>query len=277
MLRGSAERVHGLLSLDAVVTGAARSDARGRLFVDRQQFPAENDPVVAFRRYVEAGQSIVWNGARGVTEALDTLTVELARALRARVWPNVYATGAAAVPFGMHFDAHEVLAVQCEGCKEWTVSSVRVDRPLQEVPPGPALRAETERLRVLAPDQIATTFVAEPGDVLYLPRGQFHSARTPEQRSLHITFGIEPVSGHDLLQMLLSIALEEGLFRSYFPVPPADPDRRHAVEQVAALEARLVSIMQRGVFAATLDALQSKHDAPAGGARDASGNVVRSP
>src|SRR6185437_8319561 len=82
------------------------------------------------RAYLNDGHPPVWNRARGLSPAIAAVTATFAEALGAHVWPNVYATGSAGTPFDMHFDCHEVLAVHCEGVKEWTISEVRVDRPL---------------------------------------------------------------------------------------------------------------------------------------------------
>jgi len=35
----------------------------------------------------------------------------------------------------------------------------------------------------------------KPGDILYLPRGQYHDALTGDRASLHVTFGVAPATG----------------------------------------------------------------------------------
>ncbi len=51
-------------------------------------------------------------------------------------------------PLQPHFDAHDVLAIQCEGEKEWTVSKVRLNCPLDV----PALKPTSgARSRSVAP------------------------------------------------------------------------------------------------------------------------------
>src|SRR5690606_36663792 len=40
----------------------------------------------------------------------------------------------------------------------------------------------------------------EPGDVLYIPRGWIHEAKTEDGSSLHVTFGIHAPTGRDLLR-----------------------------------------------------------------------------
>ena len=42
----------------------------------------------------------------------------------------------------------------------------------------------------------------KPGDILYLPRGQYHDALTGDRASLHVTFGVAPATGLALFKLL---------------------------------------------------------------------------
>ena len=57
----------------------------------------------------------------------------------------------------------------------------------------------------------------KPGDVLYLPRGQYHDALTGAQASLHVTFGVSPATGLALFKLLESALMQESAFRAYLP------------------------------------------------------------
>ncbi len=175
-LRGGGERVEGLLSLERVAQAVLRREhEQGKLSVAAGDF----DDEAAIQACLEAGQPIVWNAARGASPALDSLTAELAEALGAHVWPNVYATGSAVKPLQPHFDAHDVLAIQCEGAKEWMVSKVRRNCPLDVPALKPTMRRALEERRAEALAEPLMTVVTEPGDVLNIPRG---SSTTPEPR-----------------------------------------------------------------------------------------------
>jgi lysine-specific demethylase/histidyl-hydroxylase NO66 len=214
LLRGRPDNGRRLISLDRIVEAVACPDGEtGRLLVSDANL-SEAEDVWA---YVESGQPIVWNGVRGATDALDALTLEVARAFGASVWANVYSTGTAAKPFDVHFDCHDVLAVQCEGAKQWFVSEVRVNCPLDVPALAPTIRRALEERREEALRESLMTVVTEPGDVLYIPRGQFHDARTPSGRSLHVTFAIAPPTGIDAIEALARLALGEALFRQYLP------------------------------------------------------------
>jgi hypothetical protein len=201
-------------------------------------FPEHLDPALGIaalladpallRAYVDAGHPLVWNRARGVSPAVDALAAALSESFGAHVWPNVYATGAAGTPFETHFDCHEVLAVHCEGEKTWQISAVRVDRPLDAAEMEPAVAAALRARCAEACARPLLEIAVAPGDVVYIPRGQFHNASTPRGRSLHVTFGIRQLAGFDVVKLLATTALGEPLFREYFPAAAADPGGERA-------------------------------------------------
>ncbi len=167
--------------------------------------------------YLAAGHPLVWSRARAVFASVDALCGAMGRALGARVWPNVYVTGTAGTPFDMHFDAHEVIVAHCEGAKEWTLSEVRADRPTDD-DPQPEVMA---RRREEAKGRVAARFTVGAGDVVYVPRGVFHNARAVGGTSVHVTFGIRGLTGHDVARVIAARALGDRELRGYAP-PPGD-------------------------------------------------------
>ena len=254
LLRSRPELATSLVSLQRVVEAVASPEAEsGRLLVDDAELAGEVD----VWRYVEAGRPIVWNGARGATPALDVLTDELARAFAASVWANVYSTGTAAKPFDVHFDLHDVLAVQCEGEKEWFVSKVRVNCPLDVPALAPTIRRALTERREEALAEPLMTVVTRPGDVLYIPRGQFHDTQTPTGRSLHVTLAIAPPTGIDVIEVLARMALREALFREYLPHALSNPPS--AQTHLARLGDRLAELTRSPELQAELDRLTACH------------------
>lgn len=204
------------------------------------------------RAYVDEGHPLVWNRARGAFPEVDALAAALGEAFGAHVWPNVYATGPAGTPFDTHFDSHEVLAVHCEGEKEWRISSVRVDRPLDGAEMEPAVRAALVARRDEAASRSSMRFTVAPGDVVYIPRGQFHDARTPAGRSLHVTFGVRQLTGYDVARLLARLSLGDALLREYLPAAAADPGGAVAAAQLGEIRARLAAILEGDELAAEL-------------------------
>lgn len=191
------------------------------------------------RAYLAAGHPLVWNRARGVSPAVDALAALLAETFGARVWPNVYATGEAGTPFDVHFDAHEVIAIQCEGEKRWWFSEVRVDRPLDAPEMEPAIAAALRTRRDEAAARTLHEWTARPGDLVYIPRGQFHNARALHGRSLHVTFGIRLPSGFELAQVVVRSLLADPLMREILPPAASDPEGMRTAALAEEIAARI--------------------------------------
>ena len=253
VLRGSADRARGLVSLRAIVDMVSGAGVpAGRLIADGDALRSATAPSADFAAaidggmtpgtertwgYLEAGRVLVWNSARGATPALDRLCAEMGAALGAAVWPNVYVTGSAGPPIVAHFDCHEVIAIQCEGQKQWTVSATRVSEPLE----GASFKEEHYRTAAalreeaaLCPEIVATL---QPGDVIYVPRGQFHQARAVDGISVHVTLGIEHLTGMTVMEVLAQAAAADPRFRASLPSAATDPDR-------ARMRARLIELSE---------------------------------
>ncbi|MEZ4294511.1 MAG: cupin domain-containing protein [Polyangiaceae bacterium] len=197
----------------------------------------------ALDAYLAAGHPIVWNRARGISAGVDALSELLGRAFGAHVWPNVYSTGEAGTPFDMHFDAHEVIAIQCEGEKEWTISEVRVDRPLDVAEMEAAVKGALRGRREEAAGRTAMEVTARPGDLVYVPRGQFHNARATRGRSLHVTFGLSLPVGFELGRVVLGEMLADPAMRELLPPVAADESGERTAEQLVELSERLREAM----------------------------------
>jgi lysine-specific demethylase/histidyl-hydroxylase NO66 len=206
--------------------------------------------------YLDAGHPLVWNQARGVFPEVDALAAGLAEALGAQVWPNVYATGTAGTPFGVHFDGHEVLAVQCAGRKRWWLSEVRVDRPLDTGAMEAAVRHTQRTRREEALSRPLAELIAEPGDVVYVPRGQFHDAHAEGGRSLHVTFGVRLPTGFDALEALLGEALADPVLREYLIPEAADPTGERGAAEVSRIAERLRTLTTTATVADALEKLR---------------------
>ena len=86
----------------------------------------------------------------------------------------------------------------------------------------------------------------KPGDILYLPRGQYHDALTGDAASLHVTFGVAPATGLALFKLLETALARESDFRAYLPDARAEPELK---ERLAKLAERLRAVMTSPAFA----------------------------
>lgn len=102
---------------------------------------------------------------------------------------NAYCSWRAHQGFMAHFDTTDVFALHIEGTKVWRVYEGRADNAIDvegynygTFEPEHHARAKGNLL-----EEIEMT----AGDVLYLPRGQYHEALASSDASLHLSFGID--------------------------------------------------------------------------------------
>ncbi|MFE5771836.1 JmjC domain-containing protein [Streptomyces sp. NPDC056485] len=179
------------------------------------------------------GASLVMQGLQEYSEPIARFTRELAHDTSRPVHVNAYVTPPKSQGFAAHFDPRDAFIVQVEGTKVWTLREPVLPSPLAHES-WDRLREggewTTERLDAVEPWKVLTL---EPGDVLWLPRGWVHSARSEGVSSLHLTLSLTAWTEHWAVGELLSRVVEVP-GRTTFPADfVRDPDT--AVEAVAAL------------------------------------------
>jgi lysine-specific demethylase/histidyl-hydroxylase NO66 len=197
------------------------------------------------------GASLIANHVHRVCPEVGSIANMLERQFAARVAANVYCSFKGVQAFQTHFDLHDVFAVQAEGEKTWRVYESRADAPTQSLPPGD----EIEKWLVESRGRLLFEVTMKPGDVLYLPRGQYHDALTGAQASLHVTFGVSPATGLALFKLLETAVTQESAFRAYLPDARDEAALR---ERLTALADRLRAVMISPSFA--IDVLNHQRD-----------------
>ena len=134
---------------------------------------------------------------------------------------------------------------------------MRVDRPLDAAEMEPAVAAALRARRDEACARPLLEIAVAPGDIVYIPRGQFHNASTPRGRSLHVTFGVRQLTGFDVVKLLATTALGEPLFREYLPAAAADPDGSRAEALLGEILGRIRDLTRSEDLAADLRAARA--------------------
>ena len=158
---------------------------------------------------------------------------------------NIYLSPPNAQGFKTHFDSHDVFVLQVSGSKRWTLYDTGIALPLrgQAFDPGKH-----------APGPPTREFTLKAGDLLYCPRGLFHSARSTDEASLHITLGLIGKTWTDVMIEAVSAAcLASPAFRANLPIGFANKgfDATEASATFRALvdrfarEAQLAPILER--------------------------------
>ncbi|MCX4540380.1 cupin domain-containing protein [Streptomyces sp. NBC_01565] len=178
-----------------------------------------------FHAQLKDGASLVLDAVEKIHPAVGVAAEGLERFLGTSVQANAYASWTDREGFGLHWDDHDVVVVQVHGSKRWRLYGSTREAPTfrdVESPESPE------------GDPVADIVLA-PGDVLYLPRGWWHAVTADQgTESLHLTFGMVPHTGADLMlwvvdQLRSSLALRKDIPR--FASLPEQSDFIEAVRR----------------------------------------------
>ncbi|MFE2374271.1 cupin domain-containing protein [Streptomyces sp. NPDC059398] len=171
-----------------------------------------------FHAQLREGASLVLDAVEKIHPAVRAAAEGLERFLGTSVQVNAYASWTEREGFGRHWDDHDVVVVQLHGSKRWRLWGTTRE--------APAFRD------VESPDEPEggplADLVLSAGDMLYLPRGWWHSVAADQgTESLHLTFGLVPHTGADLMlwivdQLRASLALRRDVPRFGAPAEQSD-------------------------------------------------------
>ncbi|MEV6728127.1 cupin domain-containing protein [Streptomyces sp. NPDC051364] len=162
-----------------------------------------------FHAQLKDGASLVLDAVEKIHPAVGMAAEGLERFLGTSVQANAYASWTNREGFGLHWDDHDVVVVQVHGSKRWRLYGSTREAPTFR---------DVESPETPEGDPVADIVLA-PGDVLYLPRGWWHAVTADQgTESLHLTFGMVPHTGADLMlwvvdQLRSSLALRRDIPR----------------------------------------------------------------
>lgn len=158
---------------------------------------------------------------------------ELGGALGQRIGVNVYYSAAGQGHFsgmreGIHWDTHDVFAVQTRGRKLWNVFAPVVAQPLGQ--------HRSFYYDVPATEPLLSVML-EPGDVLYIPRGFVHQVRSPDDSdSIHLAIGVYTPTWSELVEVMLRRAqLQRGHEPGWRQSVDPEADRAAVATRIAAM------------------------------------------
>lgn len=165
------------------------------------------------RRFLARGATLVANDIDQLTPELSTVARVMEEALGGKVQANLYLSSKKKQGFRVHYDTHDVFAIHCEGEKTWFVFEGRAEVPIahrlfKDVP------QEVHEKRKGA---LWKEVRMKPGDLLYLPRGQYHYALADEGGCIHIALGVTYPIGLDVIGYLFDRMVAEPLARRNLP------------------------------------------------------------
>ncbi|KJE96408.1 nucleolar protein 66 [Capsaspora owczarzaki ATCC 30864] len=153
--------------------------------------------------FLDDGCSLRLLNPHSYDDRVWSLLARLQEAFGAGAGANVYLTPCESQGFAPHYDDIDAFVLQLEGTKEW-----KLHRPRPVDPVLPFISS-----RDIPADQLEEPFITvqlNPGDLLYMPRGTIHQARTTDGKpSLHITISTcQKNSWFHLLEKAMPAVLE---------------------------------------------------------------------
>jgi ribosomal protein L16 Arg81 hydroxylase len=183
---------------------------------------ATSDVNQLFHSYAQ-GETAVLNFAQCYWEPAARLCSAFEHFFHFPAGANVYITPRNARGFPPHFDSHDVFVLQVEGTKLWRIYD-RCEQPLAGSQDDTPVRVEQ-----LGPAKHELRLQA--GDLLYIPRGYVHEARTTDASSIHISIGVRSYSWSDLVGELLALETQR------------DPELRRALPAGFSSDAGATSLI----------------------------------
>ena len=222
--RGQSSKFESLLSIDAIDRYLSTAtpcrpdvflvDAARELKPEDYSFPNSEPPgrIDLPRAYqlFATGATISLSQLHDRLPSLAALCRAVEKTFSSHFQTNIYFSPPRAQGFKTHFDSHDVFVLQVSGSKLWTLYDTGIVLPLrgQVFEPGKH-----------APGPVTREFTLHAGDLLYCPRGLYHSARSTDEASLHITLGLIGKTWADVMIEAVSAAcLSSPAFRANLPV-----------------------------------------------------------
>ena len=143
---------------------------------------------------MNAGATLVLNGLDGLAPAISAIAHDLEMALNVRVQSNLYVSRRGQRGLPLHYDVHDVLALQISGQKQWR---------LYQNPAHPGARVPPERELRARAGPVSQTIHLDAGDLLYLPAGVVHEAIADSDHSMHLTFALKQVTLLDVASLMM--------------------------------------------------------------------------
>ena len=200
------------------------------------------------------GASLVLNSIDTLTPGIQAVADVLERTLLGYTQLNLYCSFAGHKAFDSHFDTHEVFSLHTEGEKTWNIYEGRLDNPVHH---STFLDLTADQHRHNRRELMMEVHMT-PGDLLYLPRGQYHDALASSEGTLHLTFGVIPLRGLDVFELLEDEAIADSLFRQDLPRVADDGGAQDLGKRLGALANRLSDMMQEPSFLEAAIQLQKR-------------------
>ena len=146
--------------------------------------------------HIKQGYSLILNRIDRLSPELNSFSRKLESELMMEVQVNLYLTPAENYGFNIHDDSHDVFIIQLQGTKDWTLYKEKYS---------------------IEQESTGSQMTLKKGDVLYIPKGMKHQAKSTSETSMHLTIAIYPLLGYQLLKQLSTKVQEDDFFNKSVP------------------------------------------------------------
>lgn len=190
--------------------------------------------------FLRRGATVTLDLIETLSPGIATIAAALQNATGGVAVCNAYCSWRAHQGFMAHFDTTDVIAVHIEGSKRWRLYEGRYENSIDA--PGHDYGSFSLEHHAQAKGKLLEEIEMTPGDLLYVPRGQYHEALASSDASLHLSFGIGNPTGLDVISRLMRSLPDEALFRKN--LPHFDRPQAHG-EHMRAIADRLHEILSQ--------------------------------
>jgi len=166
-------------------------------------------------KHLRGGATLILDLVERLSPGISAVTTSLEMAMGVPAVCNAYCSWSAQQGFPPHFDNTDVFALHIAGQKTWRIYEGRFLHPVGGTEFNYLALSPAQRER--ARGKVLQEVSMNPGDVLYIPRGQYHDATATSDASLHLSFGIERPTGLDFMRLLSRSLPDDALFRQELP------------------------------------------------------------
>jgi ribosomal protein L16 Arg81 hydroxylase len=204
------EQLNTILEQQRFTAPRLRLVRRGQIITESSYFHSAGWPELSVGKMLnelENGATLSLSFVEETYSPLRDLAVSLEAIFRVRIHVNLYASWRTANGFGVHYDDHDVLALQVCGAKQW-----RIWPPTEANPLTSGVLADAGSIGQPVWDE-----TLRDGSLLYVPRGSWHVAHALDEPSLHLTIAIKSKSAVDLVHWIADRLSNSSLVRGDLP------------------------------------------------------------
>jgi ribosomal protein L16 Arg81 hydroxylase len=180
------------------------------------------------QNWISRGSSIVLNEIDSMNTGLMSVANELQNLTGGRCQGNLYFSMQSHQAFGPHCDEHDVFAIHFEGEKIWNIYENIELNPINH----PNFKYSPEE-RIKKAGKLIDQVTLRPGDLLYLPRGQYHDALASKSGAIHVAFGLTYLKPIDIISVLWDKLINSDYMRQDIDKKSTKQDLKNHLKTIA--------------------------------------------